>query len=87
MSSFTPNFSSKTTDLRNLLRNYVTFEWSSLYNNHFRILKESLYQCVNLAYFDANKPTIIQVDAPFSAATSVKKLSSGGALLFSHLLL
>lgn len=63
--SLIPNIFSKTTDLRNLLqkdKRHLRIV------NHYKILKT---QCVNLAYFDPNKITIIQVATLIGLGTAV----------------
>jgi hypothetical protein len=63
LSKFVPNFSSVTQPLRQLLKDDVTWSWSSAHEAAFQRLKQLITTAPVLRYFDPSAPVTIQCDA------------------------
>ena len=63
LSKFVPNFSSVTQPLRELLKNDVTWSWSTSHQAAFQRLKELIVSAPVLRYFNTEAATLIQTDA------------------------
>ena len=63
LSKFLPNFSSVTQPLREILKNDVTWVWSSSHQAAFQNLKEFIVTAPVLRYFNSEAATLIQTDA------------------------
>ena len=62
-SRFVPDFSTKTSVLRDLLKKNTPFIWQDKHDKAFSELKEAISQNVLLSYFDLTKPCTIVSDA------------------------
>ena len=63
LSPFIPNLSSRTSDLRDLLRQDREFVWTENHQKALDALRDQICESATLRYFDKNKPTVVQVDA------------------------
>ena len=62
MGSFIPNLSQKASPLRELVKSDI-FEWSEDYHFAFDTLKDAISEKTSIAYYDSDKPIILEVDA------------------------
>ena len=69
--SFVPNLSQNTAILRELLKKDAEFQWTKMHQKAFELVKASIWKETTLAYFDRDKESIIQVDAPGRGLGSV----------------
>lgn len=60
---FIPNMSDVTAPLRTLLHKDIAWVWTDAQQRGYETLRESLANAPVLAFFDANKPVILSVDA------------------------
>ena len=63
LSKFIPGYSELTTSLRSLLKDNIEFRWMESQNVAFERIKEALAKSPTLAYFDVDKPILIQTDS------------------------
>jgi hypothetical protein len=63
LSSFIPNFSKHSQPLRELVKKDVPFEFTDYHICCFEALKTSVSASTNLKFFDASKPTVLEVDS------------------------
>lgn len=63
LSSFIPSFSKHSQPLRELLKKDVPFEFNDYHVRCFEALKTSISTTTSLKFFDANKPTVLEVDS------------------------
>ena len=63
LSPFIPNLSSRTADLRELLRQDSEFVWSENHQRAIDDIRDQICESATLRYFDPNKETVVQVDA------------------------
>lgn len=63
LSEYIPKLSENTRPLRALLKKDIEYQWNHEQQEAFLKLKELICEANTLAYFDPNKPAIIQVDA------------------------
>ena len=63
LAPFIPNISSYTVHLRELLKADVEFSWSPSHTRAFEMIKSMISTETTLAYYDRNKPVVLQVDA------------------------
>ena len=68
--------------LRNPLKKDTDFQWSPSYQTAFENIKQSFYREVSLTYFDADKETVIQVDASLRGLGSAL-VQAGKVIAFS----
>eukprot|EP00057_Strongylocentrotus_purpuratus_P014994 XP_011669468.1 PREDICTED: uncharacterized protein LOC105440709 [Strongylocentrotus purpuratus] len=63
LSPFIPNLSAQTASLRGLLKQDAEFQWTPTHQSAFNDLRDKVCHDATRAYFDVNKPTVLQVDA------------------------
>ena len=63
LSPFIPRLSDHTADLRALLKKDAEFVWTASHQQAYNKVKDLVCEETTLAFFDANKETVIQVDA------------------------
>ena len=63
LSPFIPRLSDHTADLRALLKKDAEFVWTASHQQAYDKVKDLVCEETTLAFFDANKETVIQVDA------------------------
>lgn len=79
---YIPDYTRTLEPLHSLLRNNLTFQWTSECDSTFRKVKELLCQSPILAIFDPAKPTFVYTDASSLGVGAVlKQLQDTGELL------
>ncbi|XP_064483004.1 uncharacterized protein K02A2.6-like [Ornithodoros turicata] len=63
LTKFIPNFSTKTSRLRELLKADVPWHWTEQHTEDFNVLKRTLMTAPVLAFFDPHNPILISTDA------------------------
>ncbi|XP_030855067.1 uncharacterized protein K02A2.6-like [Strongylocentrotus purpuratus] len=63
LSPFMRNLSAQTASLRGLLKQDAEFQWTPTHQTAFNDLRDKVCHDATRAYFDVNKPTVLQVDA------------------------
>ena len=67
LSPFIPNLSAQTASLRGLLKQDAEFQWTPTHQTALNELRDKVCHDATRAYFDVNKPTVLQVDASLQA--------------------
>jgi len=63
LSQHIPNFASQAKPLRDLLKKDVPFQWDATHDHCVATLKQLVNQAESLAYYDASKAVVLEVDA------------------------
>ena len=63
MAPFIPRLSDHTANLRELLKKYAEYEWSSSHQKSLQDIKDIICKEMLLCYYDPSKKSTIQVDA------------------------
>ncbi|XP_063953999.1 uncharacterized protein K02A2.6-like [Lytechinus pictus] len=82
LSPFIPNLSSRTADLRELLRQDNEFVWSENHQRAMDDIRDQICESATLRYFDPNKESIVQVDAS-SRGLGATLLQDGEPIAFA----
>ena len=63
LSKFSAHLSELTELIRELSKEKVPFNWGPEHDDAFQLIKKEIMQAPILAYYNPNKPTILQTDA------------------------
>ena len=89
LSQFIPSMSDLTSNLRELLKKDVLFQWMDSHEIEFQELKGKVSSDACLQYYDTTKPVMLQEDASKVGLGAVltQKDSQGRSRLLYHMLI